>query len=116
MAVKDANPSGVLVLIVNSSEALKRSTTIFLNLSSLLSPLLDPEPPPPVPAIVIRNLLSAQVFLRQFSSNAKNEFKFTRRPTLVYIYSTLLYPERFHYTFKGFRSSLRTFGNLGLAL
>jgi hypothetical protein len=25
-------------------------------------------------------------------------------------------PERFHYTFKGFRSSLRTFDNSGLAM
>ncbi len=79
MAVKDANPSGVLVSIAESSEALKWSEIIFLNLSSLLSPPLDPEPPPPVPAIAIR---SAQAFLRQFSSNAENEFKFRRRFTL----------------------------------
>jgi hypothetical protein len=45
----------------------------------LLSPPPDPEPPPPVPAIAIRNLLSTQAFLRQFSSNAENEFKFRRR-------------------------------------
>jgi hypothetical protein len=63
MAVKDANPSGVLVLIVVNSKALKWSTIIFLNLSSLLSPPLDPEPPPPVPAIAIRNLLSIASFL-----------------------------------------------------
>jgi hypothetical protein len=49
----------------------------------LLSPPLDPEPPPPVPAIAIHNLLSAQAFLRHFLSNAENEFKCTRRPTLV---------------------------------
>jgi hypothetical protein len=55
MAVKDANPSGVLVLIADSSEALKWSATIFLNLSSLLSPPLDPEPLPPILAIAIRN-------------------------------------------------------------
>jgi hypothetical protein len=79
MAVKDANPSGVLVSITESSEALKWSALIFLNLSSLLSPPLDPEPPPPVPAIAIR---SAQAFLWQFSSNAENEFKFQRRFTL----------------------------------
>jgi hypothetical protein len=48
----------------------------------LLSPPLDPEPPPPVPTITIRNLLFAQAFLRQFLSNAKNEFKFRRRFTL----------------------------------
>jgi hypothetical protein len=82
MAVKDANPSGVLVSIAESSEALKWSATIFLNLSSLLSPPQDPEPPPPVPAITIHNLLSAQAFLRQFSSNADNDFKFRRRFTL----------------------------------
>jgi len=79
MAVKDANPSGVLVSIAESSEVFKWSVTIFLNLSSLLSPPLDPEPPPPVPAIAIRNLLSAQAFVRQFSSNAENEFKFRHR-------------------------------------
>jgi hypothetical protein len=56
---------------------------IFFNLSSLLSPPLDPELPPLILAIAIRNFLSAQSFLRQFSSNAENEFKFTRRPTLV---------------------------------
>jgi hypothetical protein len=44
MAVKDANPSGVLISIANSSEVLKWSTTIFLNLSSLLSPPLYPNP------------------------------------------------------------------------
>jgi len=82
MAVKDANPSGVLVSIAESSEALKLLATIFLNLSSLLSPPPDPEPPPLVPAIAICNLLSAQVFLRQFWSNAENEFKFRRRFTL----------------------------------
>jgi hypothetical protein len=82
MVVKDANPSGVLVLIANSSEALKWSATIFLNLSSLVSPLLDLKPPPPVPTIAIRNLLCTQPFLRQFSSNAENEFKFTFRFTL----------------------------------
>jgi hypothetical protein len=48
----------------------------------LLSPPLDLETPPPVPAIAIRNLLPAQAFLWQFSSNAENEFKFTRRFTL----------------------------------
>jgi hypothetical protein len=48
-----------------------------------LSPPLDPEPPPPVPAIAIRPLLFAQAFLLQFSSNAENELKFTRRGTLV---------------------------------
>jgi hypothetical protein len=47
-----------------------------------LSPPPDPEPPPPVPAIAIHNLLSTQAFLRQFSSNAKNEFKFRRCFTL----------------------------------
>jgi hypothetical protein len=82
MAVKDVNPSGVLVSIANNSEALKWLATIFLNLSSLLSPHLDPEPPPPVPTIVIHNLFFAQAFFRQFSSNAENEFKFTRRFTL----------------------------------
>jgi hypothetical protein len=45
----------------------------------LLSPPLDPEPPPLVPAIAI---CSTQAFLRQFSSNAENEFKFRRRFTL----------------------------------
>ncbi len=79
MAVKDANPSGVLVSIAESSKALKWSAIIFLNLSSLLSPPPNPEPPPPVPAITIR---SAQAFLWQFSSNAENEFKFRRRFTL----------------------------------
>jgi hypothetical protein len=82
MVVKDANPSGVLISIVNSYEALKWSATIFLNLSSLVSPPLDPKPPPPVPTIAIRNLLCAQPFLRQFLSNVENEFKFTRRFTL----------------------------------
>jgi hypothetical protein len=62
MAVKDANPLGVLVSIIDSFEALKWSTIIFLNLSSLLSPPLDPEPPPPVPTIAICNLLSAASF------------------------------------------------------
>jgi hypothetical protein len=49
----------------------------------LLSPPLNLELPPLIPAIAIHNLLSAQAFFRQFSSNAENEFKFTRRPTLV---------------------------------
>jgi hypothetical protein len=62
MAVKDANPSGVLVSIVDSSESFKWLAIIFINLSSLLSPLLDPEPRPPVLAIVIHNLLSAASF------------------------------------------------------
>jgi len=62
MAIKDVNPLRVLVSIINSCEALKWSTIIFLNLSSLLSPPLDPETPPPVPAIAIRNLLSATSF------------------------------------------------------
>jgi len=43
MVVKDANPSSVLVSIANSSEALKWSTIVFLNLSSFLSPPPDPE-------------------------------------------------------------------------
>ncbi len=79
MAIKDVNPPGVLVSIAESSEALKWSATIFLNLSSLLSPPPDPKPPPPVPAIIICNLLSTQAFFRQFSSNVENEFKFRRR-------------------------------------
>jgi hypothetical protein len=62
MAVKDANPSGVLVSIADNSEALKWSAIIFLNLSSLLSPPPDPEPPPLVPAIAIRNLFSTANF------------------------------------------------------
>jgi hypothetical protein len=48
----------------------------------LLSPSLDLEPPPPIPTIVIRNLLCTQALLRQFSSNAENEFKFRCRFTL----------------------------------
>jgi hypothetical protein len=48
----------------------------------LLSPPPDPESPPLVLAIAIRNLLSAQAFFRQFSSNANNEFKFRCHFTL----------------------------------
>jgi hypothetical protein len=108
MAVKDVDPSGVLVSIAESSEALKWSTIIFLNLSSLLSPPLDPKPPPLVPAIAI---CSAQAFLQQFSSNAKNEFKFRRHFTLDPRNISLhqLQGILFHYT-------LRTFGNSRLAM